>query len=255
MKKLKEKIITEIIKDLKTEDVIILENLKLEKELYENKNCNKKISRLNFLRINYENFKNGDLSLKKFFSKSFFNISPFIFFNGLFLYEILSRESFSISKFDHTLLTLTMLAILFLNVTIYFNLFCLNIVDKETKVRTKYLSVINKIKNINEKKEINIKYVEEVFLNSFDFKDGKEFSEIFNNPINICILNHLNNEFNEEQLKRLFQKTGNKNINYKCIIELIKEIEKTEKTEISEQYYNEVFLVKKKEKLHYEIIK
>jgi hypothetical protein len=245
MNKLKVKIIKEVIKELQEEKDIIVKNLNLEKVGYEEKMNGKKINRFNFLKINYANFKNGDVSFSGFLLKSLFNLSPLIIVNGLYINKVIS-----VGFLDEV----SILLMLLLNIIIYLGLILIEFFDTETVVKKNHRNIFRRIKGVNKKIDKAIDYTQNIFSRFTKVEDlnekidltseSRKMIDIFNRPIKASILNDLYNTFNEEQLKRIFQKTGSKNITYKSVIELIMELEKYD---LSDSYYKEVFFKKSKE--------
>lgn len=246
MKTLKYKITQEIESFVSGEISESLNRLEEEKEKY--KHGDKKISKFNYFKINYENFKNKDINLNEFLLNSFLTISPFLMLNGSLLKND-NLQNVSIPQFFCFLVILGIS-----NIMTFSFMFMLNISEEKTIAREKLEKAISRIEYVKNKMKITNNEISNVFNKEVDLNKildlslaGGEKISVFNRPVSADLINEMKKCMSEEQIVSVFCKSKSENITYKSLIESIKEVDFHTR---AKGYYKEIFSsVKRKNKL------
>jgi hypothetical protein len=235
MKNLKNKIISKINSEVESESNIHIDKMKLKLENLKSKNKLRKVSPFNFIKIHYLNFKDGYLNKFNFL----LGVSV-----DLVLASTIMIPTFAI--FVEYLRTGT----IFYEISILYILFfhCLlsgYFSSRETELEIEINEIENKISNSEMRLKSAKSKLQNIFLDigdtdiSFNIDNSdKDNINFLNRYVDVSMLEDIKSHLDEKQIVRLLEKSGGVDIKYKELIELIKELDNSEK---AVKNYNKLF--------------
>ena len=232
LRRLKDKIVSTLTKELKSETNNHISQLENERNIILEKTGKRNINPFNYFKINYCNFKDGYINKSGLFFSNLRDIFPIlgvcfsiVVTNVLYNLSVsagLHIGFFQILSYFLSILTLTQFPTLII--------FLKNGFKRKAKSENKIDKINNKIDKLNkEMLKLNFEHL---------FEKGKTFEKIHDRTISVEILREIEKSLNKEEIVRIMQKSNDEHIKYQDLIELIIELDNNEN---AIKNYNKIF--------------